>query len=91
MVTQIPNGEHVACRDWTKHPFPEHLDGTLRRLRTIRRNLKAALDLVDATARWLAAGKRTWPKGAAETFGEVANRRGRIREALAKLTWPASG
>ena len=53
--------------------------------------LAAALRIVDATGRWLAAGKKRWPKGAAETFGEVTARRGRIREALSKLSWPASG
>lgn len=91
IVTQMPNGEHLTCRDWTSHPFPKHFDATLRRLRRIRRNLKAALDLVDESGRWLAAAKKRWPVGAAATFAEVTQRRGRIREALSKLTWPASG
>lgn len=72
-IVDLPDGEHVRCRDWTKHPFP--YAGVLRDLRRRYRQIKREAPpevraRVDELGRWLAERERMWPEGAVETMLE---------------------
>lgn len=80
LITVIPDGEHLACRDWRRHPWPHsRLLGQLRRR---YRALRRALADVEALGRWLEQRRRAWPEGAADTAIEVQRRCAALGRAL---------
>lgn len=80
MITSIPHGEHLTCRDWTRHPWPHAR--LVRQLRRRYRAMQRALIKVEAFGRWLEQRRRLWPKGAAETVIEVEHRGRALRATL---------
>lgn len=58
-IVEPPDGEHVSCRDWTRHPWPyEKLERVVRgRLRAIR----AATAAVEELGRTLVDARASWP------------------------------
>ena len=85
LIVDLPDGEHVKCRDWTKHAFPY-----ARVLRDLRRRYKAIREAVSpevlvrvvGLGRWLAERQRMWPEGAAETVLESGQRFDAVLPAL---------
>lgn len=88
-ITAHPDGEHLRCRDWSKHPWP--YDPLLRQLRTRYRALRRALAVVEAMGRWLSQRRQRWPRDAADTVLEVQRRVEVMRKALdrAGFRWPS--
>lgn len=62
IITELPDGEHIACREQrlsgTTFPYDEQVD-SLRLLAVI---LKRQYNLVVHTGKWIAAVSRGWPK-----------------------------
>lgn len=78
-----PDGEHVRCRDWTRHPWP--YDDFLVRLRRRYWALRYAIGEVGTLGRWLVERRRVWPAGAAETVLALDARRQQLRRALERV------
>lgn len=81
-ITIPPDGEHVACRDWTRHPWPSRLEQLGRRLTKRAEALQHALELATQLGRYLVERREVWPDGAAETVLEVGRRRRELRVAM---------
>lgn len=81
-ITTPPDGEHVGCRDWPRHPWPASLEQLGRRLTWRARALRQALKLTAELGRYLVKRRELWPEGAAETVLEVRRRRRELRGAF---------
>lgn len=89
MITSPPTGEHVACRDWSRHPYPHaHL---LERVRGRARAVRRALAALEAMERWLEQRQRIWPASAAETVLELEPRRRKLSDLLERAGFRRMG
>lgn len=82
LITRAPDGEHLECRDWARHPWPPPLERLAGRLRARHRALRRAMALTTRLGSYLNERRLLWPDGAAETIVEVARRERELRDAL---------
>lgn len=76
-ITDVPDGEHVRCRDYRERPFP--YDALLRKVRHRYRTHRRLLRSIERLGRWLAERKRRWPEDAVSTVGSWAQAREKVR------------
>ena len=82
MIMTAPDGEHLGCRDWSRHEWPRPFAQLERRLRARATALRRALRDVEGLGRYLNERRAIWPVGAAETVVEVQRRHRALRDAL---------
>ena len=58
-ITELPNGVHDRCKDWSTSPFPFERD--LKRLWAKKREIKAAIQAVEEAGVGLRNLERRWP------------------------------
>jgi hypothetical protein len=80
LITAIPDGEHLHCRDWSRTAWP--YERVQKQLRARYLALRRASQTIEALGRWLNERQRKWPDLAPDTVQQVTRRIDELRRAL---------